>query len=85
MATNKFPPPPPQGMNMPYKNPMMQMNRGYNPHHNPMNQQQPMPFHPPPPPQQNTQNNQNQNQNQNQQGQYQQQQNIYDQYNYHRS
>ena len=25
MAINKFPPPPPQGMNMAYKNPMMQM------------------------------------------------------------
>ena len=84
MAINKYPPPPPpQGINMNYnKNPMMQMNRGY-PQQNPMSQQQ-IQFHPPPPPQ-NPQNIQNQNQkNQNQQGQY-QQQNLYDQYNYHRS
>ena len=81
MAINKYPPPPPQGINMNYKNPMMQMNRGY-PQQNPMSQQQ-IQFHPPPPPP--PQNPQNQNQkNQNQQGQY-QQQNLYDQYNYHRS
>lgn len=58
MAINKYPPPPPsQPMNMGFKNPMMQMNRGGYSSQGPM--QYPGQFNPPPPNQHNDGNHGN--------------------------
>ena len=88
MAINKYPPPPPQGMM--YKNPMMQVNRGFTGQHGEQMMGQPM--HAPPPPfqqqqhsqQQHSQQQHSQQQHSQQQHSQQQGQGQYQQYGYHR-